>query len=76
VIESREPLGTREQKILRGKKEREEFFRLPKRMPEGLKVPEELEKELEEEKPVVPEELQDKIDKEWESFTEEFPVSQ
>jgi hypothetical protein len=45
-------------------------------MPEGLKVPEELEKELEEEKPVVPEELQDKIDKEWESFTEEFPVSQ
>ena len=76
VIESRESLGTREQKILRGKKEREEFFRLPKRMPEGLKVPEELEKELEEEKPVVPEELQDKIDKEWESFTEEFPVSQ
>ena len=76
VIESREPSETREQKILRGKKEREEFFRLPKRMPEGLKVPEELEKELEEEKPVVPEELQDKIDKEWESFTEEFPVSQ
>ncbi len=76
VIESRESLGTREQKILRGKKEREEFFRIPKRMPEGLKVPEELEKELEEEKPVVPEELQDKIDKEWESFTEEFPVSQ
>jgi hypothetical protein len=76
VIESRESSGTREQKILRGKKEREEFFRLPKRMPEGLKVPEELEKELEEEKPVVPEELQDKIDKEWESFTEEFPVSQ
>ena len=76
VLESRESLGTREQKILRGKKEREEFFRLPKRMPEGLKVPEELEKELEEEKPVVPEELQDKIDKEWESFTEEFPVSQ
>ena len=76
VIESGKSLGTREQKILRGKKEREEFFRLPKRMPEGLKVPEELEKELEEEKPVVPEELQDKIDKEWESFTEEFPVSQ
>ncbi len=76
VIESRESLGTREQKILRGKKEREEFFRLPKRMPEGLKVPEELEKELEEEKPVVPEELQGKIDKEWESLTEEFPVSQ
>ena len=76
VIESRESLGTREQKILRGKKEREEFFRLPKRMPEGLKVPEELEKELKEEKPVLPEELQGKIDKEWESLTEEFPVSQ
>ena len=76
VIESRESLGTREQKILRGKKEREEFFRLPKRMPEGLKVPEELEKELEKEKPVVPEELQGKIDKEWESLSEEYPVSQ
>ena len=76
VIESGESLGTREQKILRGKKEREEFFRLPKRMPEGLKVPEELEKELKEEKPVLPEELQGKIDKEWESLTEEFPVSQ
>ena len=76
VIESGESLGTREQKILRGKKEREDFFRLPRRMPEGLKVPEELEKELKEEKPVVPEELQGKIDKEWESLTEEFPVSQ
>jgi len=76
VIESGKSLGTREQKILRGKKEREDFFRLPKRMPEGLKVPEELEKELKEEKPVVPEELQGKIDKEWESLTEEFPVSQ
>ncbi len=76
VIESGESLGTREQKILRGKKEREDFFRLPKRMPEGLKVPEELEKELKEEKPVLPEELQGKIDKEWESLTEEFPVSQ
>jgi len=76
VIESGKSLGTREQKILRGKKEREDFFRLPKRMPEGLKVPEELEKELKEEKPVLPEELQGKIDKEWESLTEEFPVSQ
>mgnify|MGYP000878875528 CR=1 FL=1 len=76
VIESGKSLGTREQKILRGKKEREDFFRLPRRMPEGLKVPEELEKELKEEKPVVPEELQGKIDKEWESLTEEFPVSQ
>jgi hypothetical protein len=69
-------LGTKDEKILRGKKEREEFFRLPKRMPEGLKVPEELEKEFEEAKPVVPEELQGKIDKEWESLTEEYPVSQ
>ena len=76
VIESGKSLGTREQKILRGKKEREDFFRLPRRMPEGLKVPEELEKELKEEKPVLPEELQGKIDKEWESLTEEFPVSQ
>ncbi len=76
AIESKESLETKEQKILRGKKEREEFFRLPKRMPEGLKVPEELEKELEEAKPVVPEELQGKIDKEWESLTEEYPVSQ
>jgi regulator of protease activity HflC (stomatin/prohibitin superfamily) len=76
TIEIRESSETREQKILRGKKEREDFFRLPRRMPEGLKVPEELEKELKEEKPVVPEELQGKIDKEWESLTEEFPVSQ
>lgn len=76
VIESGKSLGVREQKILRGKKEREDFFRLPRRMPEGLKVPEELEKELKEEKPVLPEELQGKIDKEWESLTEEFPVSQ
>ena len=75
TAESKES-GTKEQKILRGKKEREEFFRLPRRMPEGLKLPEELEKELEEEKPVVPEELQGKIDKEWKSLTEEFPVSQ
>ena len=76
AIESKESLETKEQKILRGKKEREEFFRLPRRMPEGLKVPEELEKELKEAKPVVPEELQGKIDKEWESLTEEYPVSQ
>ncbi len=76
VIESRESLGTREQKILRGKKEREEFFRLPKGMPEDLKVPEELKKEFKEENPVVPEELQGKIDKEWESLSEEYPVSQ
>jgi len=76
VIESRESLGTKEQKILRGKKEREEFFRLPKGMPEDLKVPEELKKEFKEENPVVPEELQGKIDKEWESLSEEYPVSQ
>ena len=76
VIESRESLGTREQKVLRGKKEREKFFRLPKGMPEDLKVPEELKKEFKEENPVVPEELQGKIDKEWESLSEEYPVSQ
>jgi hypothetical protein len=70
------PLGTEEKEILRGKTEREDFFRLPRRMPEGLKVPEELEKELKETKPVVPEELQDKINEEWESLTEEYPVSQ
>ncbi len=75
TAESKES-GTKEQKILRGKKEREDFFRLPRRMPEGLKVPEELEKELEEARPVVPEELQGKIDEEWKSLTEEFPVSQ
>jgi hypothetical protein len=73
------PLEIEEEKekaILRRKSEREEFFRLPKRMPEGLKLPEELEKELKEAKPVVPEELQGKIDEEWKSLTEEFPVSQ
>ena len=75
TAESKES-GTKEQKILRGKKEREDFFRLPRRMPEDLKVPEELEKELEEARPVVPEELQGKIDEEWKSLTEEFPVSQ
>jgi hypothetical protein len=76
VIESKKLLGTKDEKILRGKKEREEFFRLPKGMPEDLKMPEELKKELEEEKSVVPEELQGKIDKEWESLSEEYPVSQ
>ncbi|MBS1258246.1 MAG: hypothetical protein MAG551_01299 [Candidatus Scalindua arabica] len=76
TIDIGESLGVSEQKILRGKKEREEFFRLPKKMPEDLKVPEELKKELEEEKPVVPEELQGKIDEEWKSLTEEFPVTQ
>ena len=70
------PLETEEKEILRGKTEREEFFRLPKRMPEDLKVPEELEKELKETKPAVPEELQGKIDEEWKSLTEEYPVSQ
>ena len=48
VIESKKLLGTEEEKLLRGKKEREEFFRLPKGMPEDLKMPEELRKELEE----------------------------
>ncbi len=87
-------LETEEEKkktILRGKSEREEFFRLPKEMPEELKIPEELEDEfknskpevpdeLETEfrdaKPAVPEELQGKIEKEWKSLTEEYPVSQ
>jgi hypothetical protein len=76
TIESKESLGTKEQKILRGKKEREDFFRLPKRMPEGLKLPEEFEKELKETKPAIPKELQGKIDEEWQSLTEEYPVSQ
>jgi len=76
VIKSKKSLRTKDEKILRGKKEREEFFRLPKGMPEDLKVPEELKKEFKEENPVVPEELQGKIDKEWESLSEEYPVSQ
>ncbi len=60
-------------------------------MPEGLDVPDELETEFKEAKPDVPgelekefkeakpevsKELQEKIDKEWEVLTEEFPVSQ
>ena len=76
VLDSKKLLRTKDKKILRGKKEREQFFRLPKGMPEGLKVPEELKKELKNEKPVVPEELQSKIDKEWESLSEEYPVAQ
>ncbi|MGR3292629.1 MAG: SPFH domain-containing protein [Candidatus Scalindua sp.] len=75
----KKPLETEEEKekmILRKKSEREDFFRLPKRMPEGLKLPEEFEKELKETKPALPEELQKKIDEEWQSLTEEYPVSQ
>jgi len=40
------------------KKERNDFFKLPRKMPKELNVPEELEKELEEAKPVVPETLE------------------
>jgi hypothetical protein len=73
------------------KKEREDFFKPWRKMPKELDVPEELEKELEEArpvvpetlekeleeaKPVVPEELQGKIDKEWDSLTKEYPVGQ
>ncbi len=73
------------------KKERKDFFKLPRKMPKDLDVPEALEKELEEAEPVVPEalekeleeaesvvpeELQGKIKEEWESLTEEYPVSQ
>lgn len=77
--------------ILRKKSERDEFFRSPRKMPEDLKLPEELEskfkddkpetpeefeRELKEGKSVVPEGLQKKIDEEWKSLTEEYPVSQ
>ncbi len=76
---------------LRKKSEREDFFYKPRRMPEGLDVPDELETEFKKAKPHVPdelekefkkakpevsEELQEKIDKEWEVLTEEYPVSQ
>ena len=66
--EKRWGLKKEEEVKLRKKSEREEFFQLPKKMPEGLKVPEELETELKETKPVVPEELQGKIDEEWKSL--------
>jgi len=80
-----------EQDVLRKKKGREEFFRLPRKMPEDLKLPEgledeyrdskpevsgELETEFRDTKPSVPGELQGKIDEEWKSLTEEYPVSQ
>ena len=73
------------------KKERNDFFKLPRKMPKELDVPEELEKEfkeaepvvpealekeLEGAEPVVPEELQGKIDEEWDSLTKEYPVGQ
>lgn len=81
----------KEQKEPLMKKERKDFFKLPRKMPKDLDVPEALEKELEEAEPVVPEalekeleeaesvvpeELQGKIKEEWESLTEEYPVSQ
>ncbi len=76
---------------LRDKSGREDFFSRPRKMPEGLDVPDELETEFKEAKPDLPdeletefkeaepevsEELQEKIDKEWEVLTEEYPVSQ
>ncbi|MFQ5712611.1 MAG: SPFH domain-containing protein [Candidatus Scalinduaceae bacterium] len=76
---------------LRKKSDREDFFSMPKRMPEGLDVPDQLKKEFKEDKPTIPEafkkeleeakpkvseELQEKIEKEWEDLTEEYPVSQ
>ncbi|MEE9605899.1 MAG: SPFH domain-containing protein [Candidatus Scalindua sp.] len=52
-------LGARKEGISSlSKKERNDFFKLPRKMPKELKVPEELEKELEEAKPVVPETLE------------------
>ncbi|ODS32689.1 MAG: hypothetical protein SCARUB_02185 [Candidatus Scalindua rubra] len=91
---------------LRKKSEREDFFKLPRKMPEGLELPDDLKTELEharpelpdefeteikdakpkvsdeletefkDTKPEVPQELQKEIDKEWETLTEEYPVSQ
>jgi regulator of protease activity HflC (stomatin/prohibitin superfamily) len=76
---------------LREKSEREDFFKLPRRMPEDLKipeklkeefieeeakVPEELEKEFSDTEAKVPDDLQKKIEEEWETLTEEYPVSQ
>ncbi len=58
---------------VRKKSEREDFFKKPRRMPEGLKVPDELETEFKEAKPEVPGELEKKIEKEWEALTEEVP---
>lgn len=90
----KKPLETGEEKekpIMREKSEREEFFSRPRKMPEELALPEELEskfkddkpetpeefeKELKEGKSAVPKELQKKIDGEWKSLTEEYPVSQ
>ena len=44
------------------KKERNDFFKLPRKMPRELDVPEELEKELKEAKPVVPEALEKELE--------------
>lgn len=83
--------GVMEKERSSRKSERNDFFKIPRRMPEGLMVPDELRTEfkdakpetseeykveLEEARPVVPKELQGKIDEEWKSLTEEYPVSQ
>ena len=80
-----------EGKWLSGKSERDDFFKMRRRMPKGLKVPEELEAEfrdtrpktseeykleIETARPKVKEELQKEIEDEWKSLTEEYPVSQ
>jgi hypothetical protein len=44
------------------KKERNDFFKLPRKMPRELDMPEELEKELKEAKPVVPETLEKELE--------------
>jgi regulator of protease activity HflC (stomatin/prohibitin superfamily) len=81
----------KEEAILRKKSERENFFKIPRRMPGDLKVPEDLETEFKSEKPSVSneletefkdakpeveEELQKEIKEEWKALTEEYPVSQ
>lgn len=72
-------------------KKEADFFKIPKRMPKGLEIPEELTTEFKDVKPKTPEEykveieqtkpemkenLQNEIREEWESLTEEYPVSQ
>jgi hypothetical protein len=84
-------LKEKEKTRLREKSERENFFKLPRKMPEDLEIPKELEEEFKEKEPKVPEELekelsdteaklpddlQKKIDEELKTLTEEFPVSQ
>jgi len=76
ITESKELLESKEETILRGKKEREELLHQSRKLPDELKLPEEFETELKEAKPEISKELQDKIDEEVQSLTEEYPVSQ